>query len=157
METRLEISFEKSSSQEHVLAYRRADGSGERIALNRRSFLHHDFAHLAVEQAFGRADGVFGRLASGVCYGELMEASSPGGMEIEAVVVRLQTSWRDGKACDEYVAAVADQQALTGVAPPAWTDDEGLRASWAMMRDLDGRWRATPMRGTMTVEFSISC
>ena len=149
---RLDLAFEKLGAREHVLSYRRGDGTGERLTLETRTFLLHDLAHFAVEQAFARPDGVYGRLARGSDY-EGLTSPSPGGMDVEHVVVRLQTSWRKEQLCEDFVRLFTAPVHAANYAPAAWVDEQGLRASWDLLRQTFGKWRATPFGGEMRLEF----
>ena len=51
--TVMEVRFIKRSDARHDIAVIRDDGSTERAELDSRSFLNHDFAHLAVEAELG--------------------------------------------------------------------------------------------------------
>lgn len=61
----MQVRFTKLSDARHAVTVVRDDGSTERAELDSRSFLNHDFAHLAVEAELGLERGFWGSVAEG--------------------------------------------------------------------------------------------
>ena len=61
----MEVRFTKLSDARHAVAVIRHDGSTEQAELDSRSFLYHDFAHLAVEAELEPEHGFWGLVAEG--------------------------------------------------------------------------------------------
>jgi hypothetical protein len=61
----MEVRFTKLSDARYAVAVLRDDGSTEQAELDSRSFLNHDFAHLAVEAELELEHGFWGLVAAG--------------------------------------------------------------------------------------------
>ncbi len=126
----------------------------ERVALETRSTLFHDLTHFALEEAAGLDCGFFGALAAGQGFAELAgpEAErgySPAMLEVErAVAVLQQLAKRDLDPARLHERVVAGL-AIQGAAPPEWFTAALVAAVRERLRQLLGRWRATPYGGAM--------
>lgn len=157
----LALKFTKLSDDRHRFEYRRDDGTGEAIEMETRSLLTHDLVHYAVESEAGLKGSFYGILARIGGYEELRVAGGAAlGGEIaitEIVVGALQGAL----ACEEsdetaFLAQVAEYLELMDHRPPRWLTTTFVAAVRERMRQLTGRWKATPFGETMELEFTPS-
>ncbi|MEQ8953582.1 MAG: hypothetical protein RL120_05565, partial [Gammaproteobacteria bacterium] len=124
----------------HRLQVVRADGSTDEAALNSRSFLRHDLAHLAVEMEVPLKGGFWGSIAAG----NKLDGSEFGrdiGVA-EKLAGPVQTLMRKEAGADSYL------QVLRHVLPER-ADIELAQRIHERIRQIRGHWRATPFGGTM--------
>ena len=157
----LVLSFTKLSDDRHRFAYRREDGTGEAIEMETRSLLTHDLVHYAVESEAGLKGSFYGVLARIGGYQELsVNGGAALGGEIaitEIVVGVLQgTLDRDELDATAFLAQLAEYLELMDYRPPRWLTPAFVAAVRERMRQLTGRWKATPFGQTMELEFSPS-
>jgi hypothetical protein len=143
------VSFTKLSPERHRFGVLRADGSCETLELESRSYLLHDWAHLAVEAELPVVDGFYGQLASGTPLAVLNDRSRPfpssGGLAIaESLVGPMQSLYAGRLAVDAYLALAEERH--PGLVSHAFVDRARER-----LRRLAGHWRATPYAGDMTL------
>ena len=154
----LTLRFTKLSDDRHRFEYRRADGSGEAIEMETRSLLVHDLVHYAVESEAGLRGSFYGILAKIGGYEELSVAGGAAlGGEI-AITERIVGALQGALAHDDFDAAafqtqVADYLSLFDEPPPRWFTPAFVAAVRERMRQLTGRWNATPFGETMELEF----
>lgn len=141
------IRLTKLSDRRHALEVERDDGRSERVEVETRSTLHHDLTHLAVEEAAGIDDGFFGSLAAGRTLAELAGSAQEyagTGMEVERAVAVLQQLAKVDEDPAALHARITAALAVQGAAPPSWFTVELVAAVRERLRQLVGRWKATP-------------
>jgi hypothetical protein len=155
----LALAFTRISPTRHSFAYRRADGTGEAIEMETRSLLMHDLLHYAVEseaQLRGSFYGILERIGG---YEELSVAGGAAlGGEIaitERVVGALTGALADeGLDAEGFVARVSEYLELFDERAPRWFSPALVLAVRERMRQLTGRWKATPFGETMELSFA---
>ncbi|MGA0600399.1 hypothetical protein ACO2Q3_06800 [Caulobacter sp. KR2-114] len=156
----LEVSFTRISPTHHRFAYRRPDGSGETVEMETRSLLQHDLLHFAVESEAGLRGSFYGILAKIGGYEELRVA---GGMALggeiaitERVVGALTGALAQPELDDEaFVAQVREFLEVYDEGAPRWLTPGFMTAVRERMRQLEGRWKATPFGETMTLTLDL--
>ena len=143
----MEVRFTKLSDARHSVDATRVDGSTDRVEVDSRSFLNHDFAHLAVEAELELEHGFWGSVAAGApLAGVGLE-----GDEIslaERLAGPVQTLLRVGAGAAEIQAALAN------LAPDIVGDQTGAGVH-EQLRRLVGQWRATPYRREMVISWPL--
>jgi len=158
MSALLTLRFTRISPDRHRFEYRRADGTGEAIEMETRSLLTHDLVHYAVESEAGLKGSFYGILAKIGGYQELsVNGGAALGGEI-AITERIVGALQGALARDEFDEAafqseVADYLSLFDDPPPRWFTPVFVAAVRERMRQLNGRWKATPFGETMELEF----
>ena len=160
MSEALTLRFTKLSDARHRFEYRRPDGSGEAIEMETRSLLSHDLLHYAVESEAGLRGSFYGILAKVGGYEELCVAGGTAlGGEVaitERGVGALQGAMRDeGFDADAFAERMAEYLDLYGERPPRWLTPNVLTRVKERMRELLGRWKATPYGGTLELAFEL--
>jgi len=127
--------------------------------LETHSVLYHDLLHFAVETEAGLRGSFYGLLAKVGGYAELtLSGEALGGeAQITEIVVGALTGVFKQTAPDAG-AAVAQMHAYMqdiGVRPPAWLTAEFVHRAKEHMRQLVGRWKATPFGETMELRFPL--
>jgi len=156
----LTLRFTRLSPTHHRFEYRRADGSGEAIEMETRSLLVHDLLHYAVESEAGLRGSFYGVLGKIGGYEELSVAGGAalgGEIAITERVVGALTGAARREDLDEaaFVAQVTEfLDAYEGRAP-RWLTPALVAAVRERMRQLLGRWRATPFGQTMELDFDV--
>lgn len=156
----LEVSFTRVSPTHHRFAYRRPDGSGEAVEMETSGLLQHDLLHFAVEAEAGLRGSFYGILAKVGGYEELRVA---GGMALggeiaitERVVGALTGALAQPELDDEaFVAQVREFLDVYDERPPRWLTPAFVVAVRERMRQLEGRWKATPFGETMSLSFPL--
>ncbi len=141
----MQISFTKLNEDAHRVEVLRADGSSDTITLNSRSFLRHDFAHLAVEAELPIALGYWGQVAAGATLG----GDALAGKDIalaEKLAGPVQTLLRTEAEPDAYLAL------LQRVAPDVASEALARRIH-AHARRLAGHWKGTPFGSAMRIRW----
>lgn len=154
----LTLRFTRVSPTHHRFEYRRADGSGETIEMETRSFLFHDLLHYAVECEAGLRGSFYGILGRIGGYEELSVAGGAAlGGEIaitERVVGALTGAMQaEDLDADAFVAQVSEYLELFAERAPRWLTPAFIIAVRERMRQLLRRWRATPFGETMELAF----
>jgi hypothetical protein len=155
----LTLRFTRLSPTHHRFEYRRADGTGETIEMETRSFLTHDLIHYAVEseaQLKGSFYGILGRIGG---YEELSVAGGAalgGEIAITERVVGAVTGalQEDDLDPDAFVAQVIEYLDLFDERAPRWFTPAFVLAVRERMRQLTGRWTATAFGQAMQLEFA---
>ena len=155
----LTLRFTKLSDERHRFEYRRADGSGEAIEMETRSLLTHDLVHYAVESEAGLRGSFYGILAKIGGYQELSVnggAALGGEIAITEIVVGALQGALGGEQleADAVIAGIAEYLELMEHRPPRWLTPAFVGAAHERMRQLAGRWRATPFGETMELAFA---
>jgi hypothetical protein len=156
----LSLRFTRLSDERHRFEYRRPDASGEAIEMETRSLLRHDLLHFALESEAGLRGSFYGILAKVGGYEELSIAGgAPLGGEVAITerIVGALTGALKGDAFDPkaFAGAMADYLDLYGEHPPRWLTPALLARVQERMRQLLGRWKATPYGGTMELAFPL--
>jgi hypothetical protein len=156
----LTLAFTKLSDERHRFAYRRKDGTGEAIEMETRSFLMHDLAHYALESEAGLKGSFYGILER---IGGYEELSVGGGVALggeiaitERVVGALQGALAEEDIdAEAFAAQVRQYLELFDERTPRWLTPALVLSVRERMRQLLGRWKATPFGGTMPLEFDL--
>lgn len=156
----LTLRFTRLSPTHHRFEYRGVDGSGEAIEMETRSLLRHDLIHYAVETEAGLRGSFYGLLSKIGGYEELtVNGGAALGGEVaitERVVGALQGALKgDDFNAEAFAAAMADYLDLYGERPPRWLTPDFLARVRERMRQLTGRWKATPFGETMELVFPL--
>ena len=158
------IKFTNVSPTRYRFEMIREDGSGEQADLETKTFLFHDLLHFAVESEAFLADSFYGKLLKGESYRSLserkMEATAlTEGKEIMMTerVVGVMTGVLQSDASPEAaISGLRNLLSASGERFPVWfTEDFVIRVK-ERMSVLWGEWNGTPLRETMTLEFSIT-
>ena len=157
---RLTLRFTRISPTHHRFEYVRPDGSDAAVEMETRSLLRHDLLHYAVESEAGLQGSFYGILAKIGGYQELTVAGGAAlGGEIamtERVVGALTGALKAGPVEPEaFLAQFAEFLEAYGERPPRWLTAGLLIRVSERMRELEGRWKATPFGGTLELEFPL--
>ncbi|HLK35277.1 MAG TPA: hypothetical protein VKU41_00905 [Polyangiaceae bacterium] len=142
----MRILFKKLTDERHELAVSRAPESWETFDCETRSYLTHDLLHYAVEVEAGVQSGFWGRLAAGATLAEMNDRTRPMDDEMAAIeqVVGALTSSVKGMPAAEVVAGMNRFASSLGSTMPSWLTEAFVLAVQERMRNLLGRWKATP-------------
>lgn len=154
----LTLRFTRLSPTHHRFEYRRADGTGEAIEMESRSLLLHDLLHYAVESEAALKGSFYGILDKVGGYEELSVAGGAAlGGEIaitERVVGALTGAMQqDDLDAEAFAAQVREYLDLYEERAPRWFNPAFTSAVRERMRELTGRWKATPFGETMELVF----
>jgi hypothetical protein len=154
----LTLRFTRVSPTHHRFEYVRPDGTGEAIEMETRSFLVHDLLHYAVESEAHLKGSFYGILERIGGYEELsVNGGAALGGEIaitERVVGALTGALQDADlSADTFVAQVAEYLDLFAERAPRWFSPAFVLAVRERMRQLMGRWKATPFAQPMELSF----
>ena len=161
MNERLILRFTRISPTHHRLDYRRPDGTGEAIEMETNSLLFHDLLHLAVESEAGLRGSFYGILGKIGGYEELSVAGGAalgGEIAITERVGGALTGAMAGEDLDAeaFVARVTEYLELFEERAPRWLTPAFALAVRERMRQLMGRWKATPFGQTLELSFPPS-
>jgi hypothetical protein len=157
----LTLRFTRVSADEHRFEYLRSDGTGEAFDLETRSLLFHDLLHFAVETEAGLNGSFYGLLAKVGGYAELSVgggAALGGEIAITERVVGALTGALKGEDldADAFVEQAREYLDLHDERAPRWFTPALVLAVRERMRQLEGRWRATPFGQTMELRFPLA-
>jgi len=141
----MKIVFKKISDEEHVVKVFRQANSTEEATLNSRSFLRHDFAHLAIEIEIPLSAAYWGSVAAGAA----LDGKALAGKEIviaESLAGPVQILIRNNAGIEAY------QDILDRMQPQLASRDLAERIH-ERARQLLGHWRATAYGSEMTVDW----
>ncbi len=150
----------KSTPGRHRFEYRRPDGTGEALELETAESLFHDLLCFAVESEAGLRGSFYGLLAKVGGYAELRVAGGQAlGGEI-AVTERAVGALAEALKVGDLEAAAFVEQATEALAlyderPPRWFTPAFALRIRGRMAELESRWDATPVGGTMTLSFPL--
>lgn len=152
------LRFTQVSPTHHRFEYRRPDGTGEAIEMETRSLLLHDLLHYAVESEAGLKGSFYGILGRIGGYEELQVAGGAAlGGEIaitERVVGALTGALQHEGLDDEaFCAQVSEFLDIYDERAPRWFTPYFVAAVRERMRQLVGRWKATPFGQPMELAF----
>jgi hypothetical protein len=154
----LTLRFTRISPTRHRFEYCREDGTGEAVEMETLGFLAHDLLRYTVESEArlkGSFYGILGRIGG---YEELVVAGGAAlGGEIATTerVVGALTGALEGDNLDDdsFVAQVSEHLDVYDERPPRWLTPAFIATMRERMRQLIGRWNATPFGETMELEF----
>ncbi|HEY2708857.1 MAG TPA: hypothetical protein VGI95_12465 [Caulobacteraceae bacterium] len=154
----LRLRFTRISPTHHRFEYRRADGTGEAIEMETRSLLFHDLLHYAVESEADLKGSFYGILAKIGGYEELTVsggAALGGEIAITERVVGALTGGLNNEDLDDeaFVAEVTDFLDIYDERAPRWFTPVFIASVRERMRQLLGRWKATPFGEAMELKF----
>jgi hypothetical protein len=157
----LALRFTRVSAEAHRFEYLRPDGTGEAFELETHSLLFHDLLHFAVETEAGLHGSFYGLLAKVGGYAELSVGGGAAlGGEIaitERVVGALTRALKAGDLdADAFVEQARDDLDIYDEPAPRWFTPALVLAVRERMRQLEGRWRATPFGETMELRFPLA-
>ena len=141
----MNIIFSKISDQEHAVRIVRADNSEDSGVLNSRSFLRHDFAHLAVESEIPIVHGYWGSVANGAP----LSGAGISGPDIElaeSLAGPVQTLIRMDADQNGFFSIIRQIQ-------PELASQELAARIRERCRRLNGHWKATPYGSEMTLDW----
>ena len=154
----LTLRFTRISPTHHRFEYRRPDGSGEAVAMEARNLLFHDLLHYAVESEAGLRGSFYGILGRIGGYEELAVAGGAalgGEVAITERVVGALTGALHADDLDDaaFVAQASEFLDVYDERAPRWFTPAFVVAVRERMRQLLGRWNATPFGETLELEF----
>ncbi len=141
----MRIVFTKISDDRHAVAVSRSDGSSERVELETREFLRHDLSHFVIESELPIAKGYWGCVAAGAS----IRGDGVGGKNAalaESLAGPMQTLFR-------MEAGVPAYSELFARSPRASGERELAARVHERLRQLRGRWKATPYGGQLELEW----
>lgn len=149
----MRIRFTRLPADRHALEILRDDGSlRERVELETRSFLLHDLTHYALESAAGIERGVWGALQAGRSLAEISDGDSEM-MTVEVVTGPLSAAAQGRISVEAAHAGIVALLAAQARPRPHWLTNEILASAVERMRQLIGRWRATPFHQAMELSW----
>jgi hypothetical protein len=154
----MRIVFRKVSDERHSLDIVRDGGRSESVECETRSYLAHDLLHYAVEIEAGVGSGFWGRLAAGSTLAEMNDRTKAMDSEmagIEQVVGALSGTIKK-RSPAETVAGMTGFAASLGATLPDWLTETFVVAVQERMRELLGRWKATPYGGTFELDWDAT-
>jgi hypothetical protein len=157
----LALRFTRLSPTHHRFEYRRADGTGETVQMETRGLLFHDLLHYAVESEADLRGSFYGILGKIGGYEELSVAGGGAlGGEIaitERVVGALTGALRADELDDAaFVAQAIECLDVYDERAPRWFTPTFVATVRERMRQLLGRWEATPAGETLELRFPAS-
>lgn len=141
----MRIVFAKISDERHSVTVTRADGTSERVEVDTRGYLRHDLAHFAIELELPIRKGFWGCVASGASLAGEGVAGRDAQLA-ESLAGPIQTLFRVDADRAAYVELLASVAAASG------SPDLPTRVH-ERIRQLRGRWKATPYGGEMTLDW----
>jgi hypothetical protein len=154
----MRIAFRKLTDERHELTISRDPASSETVECETRSYLTHDLLHYAVEVEAGVEAGFWGRLAAGATIAEMNDRTRPMDNEMAAIeqMVGALTASVKGRSAAEVVAGMNRFATSLGASLPGWLTETFVLAVQERMRQLLGRWRATPRGSTLDLTWPES-
>lgn len=153
MASKLTLRFTRLSEARHRFEAVRPGGEVVALELETRSYLLHDFVHFAVETEAGLQTGFYGQLARGAAHDDPAPGSEGG--KVELVVAALQTASKGEVDAFAFVEQLKAYWGQIGGEAPAWLQPAMIDGAVERLRQLQGRWRATPFGATMEIAFPI--
>jgi hypothetical protein len=153
----MRIVFRKITDERHELSVCRGSESWETVECDTRSYLTHDLLHYAVESEAGVQSGFWGRLAAGATLAEMNDRTRSMGDEMAAIeqVVGALTASVKGRSAGEVVSTMRRFGSSLGATLPPWLTERFVLAVQERMRQLLGRWRATPRGSVLELAWSL--
>ncbi len=156
----LALNFRRVSPTHHCFTFRRPDGTGESVEMETRSLLFHDLLHFVVETEAGLRGSFYGVLAKVGGYQELQVAGGTalgGEIAITERVVGALTGALARESLDEatFMEQVTEFLEIYDEGTPRWLTPAFVVAVRERMRELEGRWKATPFGEAMELAFPL--
>jgi hypothetical protein len=154
----MRVSFVKLSDEQHALEVVREDGRREHVVCETRSYFLHDLLHFAVESEGALTGGFWGRLAQGMTLAEMNDRKRPVGPEseelaaIEQLVGALHGATK-GQSAEELVAGMRRFAEALDASLPDWLTEPFVLRVKERLRQLRGRWNATPYGTAMDLDW----
>jgi hypothetical protein len=152
----MRIVLTKLTDARHALEVIRDGGDRERVELETRSCLLHDLTHFAVERAAGITKGFWGSLAAGKTLDDLMGRTGQAPMDSDGLMMQVERAvavLQGGIKAKEDPAAewerIVAMSRIQGAEPASWFTRELVGRVHEHMRQLLGRWNATPFGASM--------
>ncbi|HYF10507.1 MAG TPA: hypothetical protein VD967_02795 [Candidatus Paceibacterota bacterium] len=154
----LTLRFTKVSATHHRFEYVREDGSGESVELESKSFLFHDFIHLALESEAGFTRSFFGSLARGGKYDALAPEGMGGTLRDERAVTErlvggLTGVVRDAATPAEFLSAMRNAFDAYHEPIPEWLTQDLVVRTKERFRKIWGEWKSLPFGETLELRF----
>jgi len=159
---KMRVLLHKISDERHALEIVREDGRRERVDCETRSYLQHDLLHYAAEVEASLGGGFWGILASGRTLAEMNDRTRAtpmyGTSEMMVIeqVVGAFSGVMKGQMPEQITTALRSYTQSLGENTPAWLTTAFVTAVRERMRELLGRWKATPFGGTMELAWPPS-
>ena len=156
----MKIALRKISDERHALDVTRDDHTREHAECESRSLLVHDLLHFAIESEARLTGGFWGNLARGTTLADLkaigmtMADAVPEMAMIERIVGAL-TGAVKGESASHLVTALRGHAETLDWPMPEWLTEDFVVAVQERMRQLLGRWRATPYGGSMELDWWV--
>jgi hypothetical protein len=160
------IVITKQTDARHLFEVVR-DSGRERVELETRSYLLHDFIHYAVEATAQLDQGFYGRLAAGDTLAELNRRDSAAPDQVAAAVIEpasdsplgqiekvtaALTRFAQGRQSAAEALRMFDLGAeSSGRARPEWVDEAFLERVKQRLFQLTGHWKALHHGQSMTL------
>lgn len=142
------------TDERHRVEVIRADGTREKLELETRGVLLHDFVHYAIESIAGMTSGYFGTLAAGAALqqvndrGATWDPDSQVGLA-ESIAGPMQDLVR-GLSDSRAVLATLDRMfSATRKQRPEWISSIFIGQVEREYRRLDAAWKTTPAGGQL--------
>ena len=152
------VRFTRLTNDRHRFEYVRPDGTGEAVELETHSALFHDLVHFAVESEANLQGSFYGLLARLGGYAELTLAGSSLGGEAamtEMVVGPMQGAMKGDLDPEAFIERVQEYREDMGVPKIPWLSADLIVRAKERLRQLEGRWKATPFGETMELRFPL--
>ncbi len=157
----LSITVTKISPTHHTFEYRRADGTGESLELETKTFLFHDFLHFAVETEASLKNSFYGLLFAKESYA-LLSAPMPennfSNSEVamtERVVGALTGVIKANATPEQFLAGMKNLLDAYGELMPEWLTKDFVLRVQAHMRNILGEWNATAFGKALQLRFEM--
>jgi hypothetical protein len=151
----LRIRLTRLTEARHRFEAIRPDGGVEMRELETRSFLLHDLIHYAVESEAKLRDSFYGPVGRGGDYDRTGAPMAGEAMQTERVVAALQGAIKGEVEPQAFVARFREVSDQIGSRTPDWLTPDLITRALERLRQVQGRWRATPFGEVMELEFSV--
>lgn len=157
----MHILLSRVSGDKHVVRIVRSDRSQESIELVTREALFHDLLHYSVESSLPTQRGFWGTLAGGKTFSDLNDRSGESTKENAATlylvegIVGVMTGIVE-MPVQQAVEKLCWYSESQGEQPADWCTPEFVRDVLERMRQLQGRWKATPYGESMEIVWDES-
>lgn len=151
----MQITLQKTSNTHHLLTCERADGTAVSSELETKSFLVHDFTHLAYEEVMNVQEGFWGSVASGEDFETLRTHEfDPGSVlwQAEMVVGPLQSVMQGKHTVEGLLTALTSLFEAHEEAMPGLTV-ERVATMQERFRALMGEWNSLALGEEMMIKW----
>lgn len=156
----MKIELTKESNTHHRLRCMRDDGSVEEASLETKSFLVHDFTHLAYELEANLTGGFWGLVAAGKGFMELREPmrdADPNASELvqtEMIVGPLQSVVQEKRPPVALLEGLENAFSAHEAELPDFLTIDFIERVKGRFKKLYGEWYALPFGETMRIEWA---